>query len=51
MPGHFGTAFTPAGLERLAEYLLNQDCESARRDQLNGPLIEPVDVLCSLKPD
>lgn len=51
MPDHFGTAFTPAGLERLVEYLLRQGCESARQDRLNGPLIEPVDVWCPAKSD
>jgi hypothetical protein len=51
MPDHFGTAFTPAGLERLVEYLLRQGCESAGRDRLNGPLIEPVEVWCPPQAD
>lgn len=51
MPDHFGSAFTPAGLERLVEYLLRQGCESARRDRLHGPLIEPVDVWCPPQAD
>jgi hypothetical protein len=51
MPNHFGTVFTPAALERLTGYLLNQDCESAKGDHLTGPLIEPVEVWCPPKTD
>ena len=46
MPGHFGGTFTPAGLEKLADYLLGQDCAAARRDGLTGPRMEPIESLC-----
>lgn len=46
MPGHFGSTFTPAGLEKLADYLLSQDCAAARRDSLSGPRMEPIESLC-----
>jgi hypothetical protein len=51
MPNHFGTAFTVAALETLADYLLTRDCEAAARDRLTGPRVEPIESLCGTRPE
>jgi hypothetical protein len=51
MPGHFKTAFTVAGLEKLIHYLLSLDCEAAAREGLKGPRVEPAVRVCGAPPD
>ena len=43
----FEKKFTVGGLEKLIDYLLNQDCAAAKRDGLVGPPFEPVAKICS----
>ena len=42
----FATKFTYGALDKMAEYLLSQDCAAAKKDGLNGPAMEPVSKLC-----
>jgi hypothetical protein len=42
----FATKFTFGALEKVAEYLLSQNCETAKKDGLNGPAQEPFSAVC-----
>jgi len=42
----FATKFTYGALDKMADYLLSQDCAAAKKDGLNGPAMEPVSKNC-----
>ncbi|MBI3811613.1 MAG: nitric oxide reductase [Nitrospirae bacterium] len=42
----FATKFTYGGLEKMADYLLQQNCDTAKRDKLPGPPQEPFAEVC-----
>jgi cytochrome c2 len=42
----FATKFTYAALEHVADYLLQQNCDTAKKDGLNGPGQEPYTAVC-----
>jgi len=42
----FATKFTFAALNNVADYLLKQNCETAKKDGLNGPGQEPYTAVC-----
>jgi len=42
----FATKFTYGGLEKIAEYLLQQNCDTAKKDNLPGPSQETFAVVC-----
>ena len=42
----FDTKFTFGALEKMAEFLLTLDCDSARKDKLFGPPQEGIDQIC-----
>ena len=42
----FGTKFTYGALEKMADYLLSQDCQTAKKDGLTGPAMEPIAKVC-----
>ncbi len=46
MPKDFSQKFTFAGVEKLADFLLSLDCNTARTDGLRGPPQEPIDKVC-----
>lgn len=46
MPEDYGQRFTYAAVEKLADYLLTLDCESAKKEGLNGPDFEPRSKIC-----
>jgi len=46
----FATKFTFGALEKMADYLLEQDCAAARKDGLKGPPQDPIDVVCGKEP-
>jgi cytochrome c2 len=42
----FAQKFTFAALEKVADYLLSQNCDTAKKDGLNGPGQEPFTAVC-----
>jgi hypothetical protein len=42
----FAQKFTFAALEKLADYLLAQNCDTAQKDGLKGPPQEPFSKVC-----
>ncbi|HSG05927.1 MAG TPA: c-type cytochrome, partial [Nitrospiria bacterium] len=46
MPADFNKKFTYSALSNLADYLLEQDCEAAKKDGLTGPPLESVAKIC-----
>lgn len=46
MPPNFSQKFTYSALSNLADYLLQQDCESAKKAGLAGPPLEPIAKIC-----
>lgn len=42
----FATKFTYGGLEKMADYLLEQNCDTAKRDNLPGPPQENFAAVC-----
>lgn len=46
----FATKFTFGALEKMADYLMQQDCDAARKDGLKGPPAEPIDQVCGKEP-
>jgi len=42
----FATKFTYGALENVADYLLAQNCDTAKKDGLNGPGQEPFSAVC-----
>ncbi len=46
----FATKFTFGALEKMADYLLEQDCDAARKDGLKGPPQEPIEKSCGQEP-
>jgi len=42
----YGRKFTYDALDKLADYLLTLDCESAKKDGLTGPPQEPTSKVC-----
>jgi hypothetical protein len=46
----FATKFTFGALEKMADFLLQQDCAAARKSDLKGPPQEPIDKVCGKGP-
>jgi len=42
----FDEQFSYNALEKLVDYLMTLDCESANRDGLSGPALEPLSAIC-----
>jgi hypothetical protein len=42
----FAQKFTFAALEKVADYLLSQNCDTAKKDGFNGPGQEPFTAVC-----
>jgi hypothetical protein len=42
----YGRWFTYEALQKLSDYLLTLDCEAAKKNSLNGPLVESVSKIC-----
>jgi len=47
----FSQKFTFGALEKMADYLLEQDCAAAMKDGLKGPPAEPIDQVCGKGPE